>query len=374
MYGYARMGRMRIDKEFLKLISRVEGQLGVLPFGHDIISIIRRSYQEGATIQDATFELINTLFGDRGLIVLVPDNANLKRIAAKVFGDDLLNETASVIVENTAQKLDAAGYKLQANPREINLFYLKDDVRNRIEKAKNKFVVRQSSLTFDEKEMLTELNDHPERFSPNVILRGLFQELILPNLVYIGGGGEIAYWLQLKNLFHYHKIPYPLLLLRDSFLVVEKKWQEKISKLGFTTEDFFLSEQEIVNRLVTRETTNKVRLNGDLAQIGNFYDSLHKQAIAVDSTLGKHVEALRSQSIYSLQELEKKMLRAERRKFSDQQNQIRTIKEKLFPGNSLQERIDNFMYYYAKWGKDFLQQVYEHAPSFGEEFVVLTEK
>src|ERR1700745_3014359 len=105
-------------------------------------------------------------------------------------------------------------------------------------------------MTFGEKEILEELHDHPERFSPNVILRGIYQEIILPNLVYIGGGGEIAYWLQLKDMFEFYKVPFPILLLRNSFLIVEKKWQEKISKLGFTIEDFFLSEQELINKLV----------------------------------------------------------------------------------------------------------------------------
>jgi len=368
------VGRMKVDKEFLKLIEQTEGQLTVLPSGNEIISIVKQCYKEGVSIQDATFELINILFGEYGLIVLIPDNTNLKRLATEIFKDDLLNETASEIVEKTAEKLDAAGYKLQVNPREINLFYLKDDLRNRIEKVKNKYLIHESRVAFDEKEMLSELNDHPDRFSPNVILRGLFQELILPNLVYIGGGGEIAYWLQLKDLFSHYKVPYPVLLLRDSFLIVEKKWQEKINRLGFTAEDFFLSEQELLNRLVTRETKNKIGLNGDLTEIGNFYDSLHKQAIAVDASLGKHVEALRTQSIYRLHELEKKMLRAEKRKFSDQQHQIKTIKEKLFPENDLQERIDNLMYYYAKWGRDFLQQIYDHSLSLEEEFVVLTEK
>ena len=368
------VGRMKVDKEFLELIGQSEGQLTVLPFGGEIISIIKHSYKEGVTIQDATFEFVNTLFGEYGLIVLIPDNTNLKRLATEIFKDDLLNETASVIVEKTAERLDAVGYKLQVNPREINLFYLKDGLRNRIERIKEKYVIRDSRLTFDEKAIFSELNDHPERFSPNVILRGLFQELILPNLVYIGGGGEIAYWLQLKDLFSHYEIPFPVLLLRDSFLIVEKKWQEKISRLGFNADDFFLSEQELLNRLVTRETKNKIGLNGDLTEIGNFYDSLHKQAIAVDASLGKHVEALRSQSIYRLKELEKKMLRAEKRKFSDQQNQIKAIKEKLFPMDGLQERVDNVMYYYAKWGRDFLRQIHEHSLSLEEEFVVLTEK
>jgi len=378
------VGRMKIDKELLRLISQLEGQLSVLTYGEEILSIIRDCYKEGVLIQDATFKLINTLFGEYGLIVLIPDNAALKKRAEEIFKDDLLNETASGIVEQTAGELQAVGYKLQANPREINLFYLKDDSRDRIVKVKDKFITHDSfgrrrlaegaaRITFDEKEILSELKEHPERFSPNVILRGIYQEIILPNLVYIGGGGEIAYWLQLKDLFEFYKLPFPVLLLRNSFLIVEKKWQEKIGKLGFTVEDFFLPEQELMNKLVARETKNEIRLNGNFTDADKLYESLKKQAIAIDTTLEKHVEALKTQSLYRLQELEKKMLRAEKRKFTDQQRQIHTIKEDLFPKNRLQERIDNFMYYYAKWGKDFIQQLYRHSLTLEQEFAILSE-
>jgi len=367
------VGRMKVDKELLKLISELEGQLSVLTYGNEILSIIKDCYQEGVLIQDATFKLINSLFSEYGLIVLMPDNPVLKKQAAKIFEDDLVNETPSIIVEKTANKLQAAGYKLQANPREINLFYLKENIRDRIVKVKGKFITQGSRFTFDEKQMLSELKEHPERFSPNVILRGIYQEIILPNLVYIGGGGEIAYWLQLKNLFEFYKVPFPVLLLRNSFLIAEKKWQERIVKLGFTTEDFFLPEQELMNRLVARETKNEIRLNGNFTEAEKLYETLKKQAVAIDTTLEKHVEALRTQSLYRLQELEKKMLRAEKRKFTDQQRQIHTIKENLFPKNGLQERIDNFMYYYAKWGRDFIRQLYQHSLSLEGEFVILSE-
>jgi bacillithiol biosynthesis cysteine-adding enzyme BshC len=368
------VGRMKVDKEFLKLIELISGQLAVLPFGDQILSLVKTCYQEGVLIQEATFKLVNALFAEYGLIVLIPDNPNLKKLATNIFTDDLVNETPSVIVEKTANKLHAAGYKLQANPREINLFYLKDGMRERIVRVKEKFVTYDSRVTFRDKEILKELTDHPERFSPNVILRGIFQETILPNLVYIGGGGEIAYWLQLKELFENYQVPYPVLLLRNSFLVIDKKWNEKISKLGFSAEDFFLPEQELMNRLVARESRNEIKLNGNFTSAEKLYESLKKQAVAVDSTLAQHVDALKTQSIYRLQELEKKMIRAEKRKFTDHQRQIHSIKEKLFPGNGLQERIDNLMYYYAKWGKDFLQRIYDASLSLEEEFVILSER
>ena len=97
------VGRMKIDKELLQLISQLEGQLSVLTYGEEILSIIRDCYKEGVLIQDATFKLINTLFGEYGLIVLIPDNAALKKQADKIFENDLLSETPAGIVEQTAK-------------------------------------------------------------------------------------------------------------------------------------------------------------------------------------------------------------------------------------------------------------------------------
>ena len=368
------VGRMKVDKELIRLIGLMEGQLAVLPDGKEIVKLMKECYKEGDTIQSSTFKIVNALFGQYGLLVLLPDNPELKKQMLPVFKDDLLNQNASGIVEKTAGRLTDAGYKVQANPREVNLFYLKDDIRERIEMVKGEWRVVNRKEKFSEKELLSELNEHPDRFSPNVILRGLYQETILPNLAFIGGGGETAYWLQLKDLFNHYKVPFPILVLRNSFLIIEKKWQERISKLGFTIEDFFLSAEELLNRVVMNESKNEVKLNGSLSELEQMYENFKKQASAVDSSLEKHVEALKLRTVHRLQELEKKMLRAEKRKFTDQQRQINTIKEQLFPGNGLQERYDNFSYYYAKWGKEFIDKLYEHSLNLEQEFVILREK
>ncbi|MBC7874658.1 MAG: bacillithiol biosynthesis cysteine-adding enzyme BshC [Ferruginibacter sp.] len=367
------VGRMKVDKQLLKLIGSMEGQLSVLPNGNDIINRVKEYYKEGIPIQDATFHFVNSLFGEFGLVVLLPDNAVLKKQMAKLFEDDLLHQTASGIVEKTAEKLEAAGYKVQANPREINLFYLKDDRRDRIAGLGAKYSILSTKIEFTKEDLLKELQEHPERFSPNVILRGLYQETILPNIAFIGGGGETAYWLQLKDLFDHYKVPFPVLVLRNSFLIVEKKWQEKISHLGFTVEDFFLPEPELLSRLVAKESRNETKLNGSLTELEKLYEAFKKQAAVVDSTLEKHVDALKQKTVYRLQELEKKMLRAEKRKFTDQQRQIHSIKEHLFPAGGLQERRENLSYYYAKWGKGFIEQLYKYSLDLEQEFVTIIE-
>jgi bacillithiol synthase len=366
------VGRMKVDKEFIKLIKLAEGQLSVQSFGNEIINLMKECYKENVSIQDATFRLVNTLFGEYGLIVFIPDNAALKKQMTPIFEDDLLSETPSTIVEKTSKQLEAL-YKVQANPREINLFYLKENIRERIIRQDTMYKVQGNGISFNEDELKKELQDHPEHFSPNVILRGLYQETVLPNIIFVGGGGENAYWMQLKGLFEHYKIPFPVLLLRNSFLIVEKKWQEKISKLGFTIEDFFQSEEVLLNSLVARETDKRLKLNGTFTETEHLYEEIKKQAASIDITLEKHVDFLKTKTLQRLQELEKKMLRAEKRKFTDQQRQIHTIKEKLFPGNSLQERYDNFMPYYAKWGREFIQRLYEQSLNLEQEFVILSE-
>src|SRR6478609_940141 len=207
------VGRMKVDKALLKIIHAIHGQAGVLPFGNELTDLFTQCYTEGKLIQQATLELVNALFGEYGLIVLVPDNAKLKTAFHSVVEKELMEGFSHKIVADTIEQL-GKNYKVQAGGREINLFYLIDDKRERIETAGEKYEVRTIGLSFSKEEILKELKDHPERFSANVILRGAFQETVLPNIAFIGGGGELAYWIELKNVFAAVGIPYPVLLLR----------------------------------------------------------------------------------------------------------------------------------------------------------------
>jgi bacillithiol biosynthesis cysteine-adding enzyme BshC len=365
------VGRMKVDAEFVRLLDVVEGQLAVQPHGKEIMATIREIFQVGVRIQDATFQLVNFLFAEYGLVVLIPDNEALKRSAIEIFKDDLLHQRPSELVEGVIGKIDAVGYKVQANPRDINLFYLEEGLRERIVHEGGEFRVKNTDKRFTEEGLLRELETHPERFSPNVILRGIFQETILPNIVFVGGGGEIAYWLQYGELFSHYRVPYPVLVLRNSFLVIEQSLLEKLSRAGFGLDDLFLPERELMNRLVARESKNEVRLNGSLVQMEQLYETFKKQAGAVDSSLLRHVDALKVRAFHQLQELEKKMLRAEKRKYADRQRQIQTIRAKLFPGDGLQERQDNMLYFYGKWGREFIDMLYRESLALEQEFVIL---
>ena len=374
------VGRMKIDKSLVKLVDEIEGQLSVLPHGKEYTTVLRKHYREGVLLQEATFGFVDELFSSYGLVVLIPDHAALKKQVVPVMKQDLFEHQPFEIVSGTTKQLEAAGYKSQAQPREINLFYLADGIRGRIDRQGDFFTVQMPEsvtgpgIRFTENEINRELEEHPERFSPNVILRGLYQETILPGVAFIGGGGELAYWLQLKDLFSHYNIPFPALVLRNSFLIVEKKWQERTQRLGFATEDLFATEKDLVEKIVRRESKTDTKLNGTITLLEQLYDSVKKQAAVTDITLEQHVDALRHRSLHKLRELEKKMWRAEKRKFADQQRQVTVVRNQLFPGNGLQERHDNLGYYYARWGPAFIEQVLANSPALEQEFVVLEER
>jgi bacillithiol biosynthesis cysteine-adding enzyme BshC len=366
------VGRMIVDKSLVQLIDELEGQLIGEKHGAEVIGLLRSCYSAGKDIQTATFELVNELYGNYGLVVLIPDHPVYKAQMIQLFEEELFQNTSAGIVQQTSVKLEEH-YNVQAHPREINLFYLKDDIRERIIRKEETFTVHNTSLSFSAEEIKTELVNHPERFSPNVILRGLFQETILPNLVFIGGGGEMAYWLQLKDLFNHYKVVYPVLVLRNSFLVIERKWKEKISRLNLTIPDIFKSVNELMTLIVERMSSNAISLNGNFEKAEAFYEQIKTQAAAIDPTLGQHVAAIKTRSLKSLQELEKKMLRAEKRKYADEERGIQNMKAALFPANGLQERKENFSSFYAKWGGSFIDELYRHSLALEQEFMVLIE-
>ncbi|MBS0288383.1 MAG: bacillithiol biosynthesis BshC, partial [Proteobacteria bacterium] len=233
------------------------------------------------------------------------------------------------------------------------------------------FNIQNLNLEFTEEEILKELDEHPERFSPNVILRGALQETILPNIAFIGGGGELAYWLELKEVFKQADVPYPVLLLRNSFLIMDEKKYQTIKKLGLKEDDIFKEEHLLMKHIVDINTEGKYALNGELKNFEQLYTILENRSAEIDTTLMHHIEALKTKAIKKLIELEKKLLRAEKRKFSEQQSHVQKMKSLLFPNKNLQERVENFSGFYAEYDKAFLQAIYQHSKGLEQKFGVL---
>lgn len=364
------VGRMQADEGIQELISTIAAELAHLPFARDLIAMIKKAYTKGNDMAQGTFILLNEMFRDHGLLVLQPDNAVLKEQMKSVFKDDLLQNTAQQLVANTNTLLEKK-YKLQVNPRPVNLFYLRDGIRNRIDKRGNLFTVEDTVIRFTESEILEELNNHPERFSPNVILRGIYQETILPNVLFVGGGSEVAYWMQLKDLFAAYKVPFPMLVLRNSFMVMDANHDHKMRELDIQDADLFKEETALANALVQRWTGAELSLKKEEQESKALFQHLRKRAAEIDKTLVQHVHSLEVDHLKKLETLEKKMLKAERKKQSIQLQRIWKLKAELFPNNTLQERVDNFMPYYAQYGPSFIETILKHSLTLEQRFGVI---
>jgi len=288
-----------------------------------------------------------------------------------VFEEDIFEHTSSEIVSKSSGKLSEK-YKVQAHPREINLFYLNDGIRNRIVQFKDQFVVHDTNIIFSKDELKNELKNHPERFSP----QRNFERALPGNDITqhcFGGGGEIAYWLELNDLFDYYKVPFPVLFVRNSFMIIEKRYHILLEKLNLMSPGLFKGEQALLHEIVARQSSHRLILDGEKLQLEKVYSSLKKSAKEIDITLVQHVESLEIKTLKKLSELEKKMFRAEKRKFKDHQNQLGKIFSILFPQGNLQERTENFMLYYAKWGSSFFEMLYDNSLTLEQKFCILEE-
>ena len=364
------VGRMKVDKKLIDLIHLFSVQLKTFPHGTALIKLLLDCYKLNETIEQATFNLVNHLFAQNGLLVVLPDNPSFKRAFIPVIKKEI-EEQFSIKALSGIRAAFPGQYPVQTSGRPINLFYLKDDRRERIEKVGNEFHVIDLDLSFSKESLLAELESFPERFSPNVILRPLLQESILPNVAFVGGGGEIAYWLELKDVFQSANVFLPPLIIRNSFLLVEKKEQVLLKKLKFNYADLFSSVQDLSAAFIKANSAQQLDLKEQRMSLNQLYHQAEKIAASIDVTLIAHIKSLQSAGDNKLAAVEKKMLRAEKRKFADAMQQIEKLKAVLFPHQNLQERVENFMWYYAKYGPTFLDGIYQHSLTLEQLFIVI---
>ena len=367
------IGRMKVDDALLGLLKNMEGYWSVQNEGKEAIQVLIEAYQKGASINEATLKLVHAFFGQYGLIVIQPDDAKLKSCFVPVMEKELLEQFSQKALQPTLVKLREQ-YHVQTEGRAINLFYLKDNIRARIELNEGVYTIVDTDISFTQAEIIAELHAHPERFSPNVILRGLYQETILPGIVFIGGGGELAYWMELKNVFAAANVHYPVVQLRNSFLFIKAKMAKQWKDLGFTFNDLFKPILSLEATYVKAHTQHNLSLSKSMKELETLYANIKEQVEHIDTTLGAHTTNLSIQSAKKIVELEKKMLKAEKRKQLIAIERIHHIKQTLFPENSLQERVENFAEWVGVYGWVWVEAVMQHSNTLEQGFTILSSE
>jgi len=348
--------------------------LGKSHQGQYLASLFERAYERHKTLASATRYLVNELFTPYGLVIIDGNDKSLKELLVPYFKRELLENASYKEVEKTLAYIKSVNknYPEQVHPREINIFYVKDGIRERIVKDEQGYTVLNTSIRFSEEEILRHLECFPEYFSPNVILRPLYQEVILPNLAYIGGGGEIAYWLELKDMFAQYKVPFPMLMLRNSVLLISEAQEKKLHKLGLTHHDIFLKNNILENKITQRLSEYPIDFSAQRACLQEHFAQLHQIAAHTDKSFLGAVKAQEAKQLKGLDNLEKRLLKAQKKKYRETLDRVIDLRVSLFPKESLQERVDNFSEYMIESQGKFIDTLVKHLSPFDFRFVILS--
>lgn len=322
-----------------------------------LIELFTTAYRKGAVLADATMLLVHELFKPYGLVVMNPQNRALKSLFKPVIERELQVSFSKKEVDTTSDNLKSKGFSAQVHAREINLFFIDKQSRERIIRDGEHFVLSDSKRRFSKDEMWRILEEAPEHFSPNVVLRPIYQETILPNLAYVGGGGELSYALQLKAAFDAVSVPFPLFILRHSLFWVTPKNRSKMKALGTQMIDFTTSKDATINGVIRRISDIDIDLSPQRAVITEQFRQLKDLALSTDKSFIGAVLAQEKKQLKGLDILEKRLLKAQRRKLADQVQRISEIYDHFYPMGVAHERFENFSALYAQMGNAFFEHI-----------------
>ncbi|MGI4728944.1 MAG: bacillithiol biosynthesis cysteine-adding enzyme BshC [Janthinobacterium lividum] len=362
-----------VTKGIREALNQYKGILGISENAIELANLVEIAYSKFEKLADATRYLVNALFSKFGLIIIDADDARLKTEFAPIIEADIINQNSFKNISETNKKLEEIGVHIQVNPREINFFYLINEVRERIVFEDNQYKILNTEIAFSEEELKAEIASSPERFSPNVVMRPLYQEVILPNIAYIGGGAEVVYWMELKANFDFYKVDFPILILRNSGLIVSNRSAEKAANIGLILLDFFKPADALKNKWIQVNSQNNLYLNNYWQELNAVFSRIKLHNVKIDPTLGPATEAIEKRLEHAVFNLEKKLIKAEKRNYETRLNQIDQIKAELFPGGSLQERSENFGLFYVKLGSKLIDELIASFKPLDFKFTILSE-
>lgn len=315
-------------------------------FSEQDLQLFYNAYIQHNTYINATRFLLNELFGKYGLVILDPNEKVFKEAFKEIFYSDIFENNFYHQVLHTVETFKTHHYHIQVNPRPVNTFLFSDNKRYLIQQDKHRYYLKDTEITFS-KEALQEMLQHtPEKFSPNVLLRPLLQQKILPNIAYIGGNAEIAYWLQLKQAFDHYSISFPFLIQRPVLFIAPRPTLQKISKLQLPIQHIFEYD---LNKTI-QEYLNQQQLSIQLSEEKNkllfVFDQFHQITDTIDKSLVAFVNAEKTKTMKFVETLEQKLNKTIKQKNDTIVRQIESIYATFFPNTIMQDRVWNLFYVY----------------------------
>jgi bacillithiol biosynthesis cysteine-adding enzyme BshC len=354
------VGRLVLTEQIEAVLDGLDDTLPPSDFKPGLMEHVRAAYQPGTTLGDAFGRLLRALFPDTGLVLMSSDDAGLKQLAAPLFRRELTDYAEAYgRIEATSDVLKR-DYHAQVHARPTNLFWLESSRRLPIDAQDDgSFVLRGTERTFTQAELLDRLDTAPEQFSPNVVLRPLMQDKLLPTAAYVAGPGETSYFAQYRGVYDWAEIPMPIIYPRASVSLVESKVEKVLDKFDLSVADLVEGVDPLFQRIVVDAM--------DVDVEGVFEDvtrSLHqainelKPAVeAVDSTLARSAEATRSALMKEMESFKSRVVRAEKNNQEEVRAQIEKAYANLVPGGALQERVVSVLYFLNKYSPELLREL-----------------
>jgi bacillithiol biosynthesis cysteine-adding enzyme BshC len=309
------------------------------------------------TFNRAFVHLMNDLLEDSGLVFLNPNDAELKKLVTPLFRHELEQtpRTCQLVVDQSVEV--EKHYHAQIKPKPVNLFFFHHGGRYLIEPKPAGFGLKNSRQQFTREELLKLLDEKPELFSPNVVLRPLCQDTLLPTIAYVGGPGEISYFAQLKPLYAEFNIPQPVLFPRGSATVIEEKVEKVLSRYSLDVAEFF-RDVELVKQKVA-EHASSVRIDelfgGTNGSVNETLESLRDGLVKIDQTLAGALDTAKSKIEFQMEALKQKTIAAQKRQNEVALRQVEKAANHVFPSANFQERELNVLHFLNKYGLEFLR-------------------
>lgn len=363
------LGRLH-PKVFVDTFEQFKSAVGTSLSAKYLKEIFEKSF-EMTNWSEATRYWVQCFFGEQ-IIIIDGDDAQLKKMSLPLFERELFEQNTHQNIENTNQELSKLGYHIQVHSRNINLFYIENGLRERIVKTPRGFSILNTNIEFTEDEMRNLLKTNIESISPNAIFRPLYEEFVLPNLAYIGGPGELAYWLQLKSNFEDYKVTFPILVLRDSFVFVSPKHLETLDKYQLSFSDLGLNEDELIQLFLNKNAVPEVDFKEDNEKLNQYFKGLEQKT---NQLLKNHQKMMSAE----LKRMEKFIKKLDKKVFQDLKlreeagiHKIVTLQKTYFPNGKLNERSQGFIDDFIGIGQEkYLEILLQASDCFSSDLKVI---
>jgi bacillithiol synthase len=354
------VGHIKFDSSIQDFFDSLNNNLKETEFKNPLLNELKDFYSEGKSFKEAFKDLIFKYFDEYGLIIFDPQEIEVKRLLKPIFKKEItdfrLHTEKLVHLSATLEEL----YHAQVKVKPVNLFLNYDGGRHSVEPVDNEFRLRRKRKSFTYDQLLELLENEPEKFSPNVLLRPICQDFLLPTAFYIGGPSEISYFAQIKPLYEFYDIVQPIIYPRSSATILESTIENILEKNSVQINDLFIDVENVKKKIINSvaESSIDAMFDGLTKQVETAFDQLKEKLIDLDKTIADASNRYRDKIFSSINELKSKAEKAQQKKYEVTLRQIDRAAINLFPNSNLQERELNFVYYVDKYGEEFIKKIF----------------